>query len=104
MRVAGKFWHGISYRGNTSGAASGLQFLILVAYFSVAAPAALAQSPASAAGSRKVIIDQDASGPGGSDMQAILDHRAIPQYGCPGHHRRHRQMPGWPKKCSILCA
>src|SRR6202522_2445514 len=53
------------------GALAALMFslLFLVAFLPLSACAQ--QSPA-APGSRKVIIDQDASGPGGSDMQAIL--------------------------------
>src|SRR5271155_965971 len=53
------------------GALAALMFslLFLVAFLPLSASAQ--QSPA-APGSRKVIIDQDASGPGGSDMQAIL--------------------------------
>src|ERR1700678_398583 len=39
----------------------------------------LAQQTQAARGTRKVIIDQDASGPGGSDMQAILSLVQSPQ-------------------------
>lgn len=46
--------------------------LVLLLMLLVYASAASAQTAASAPGSRKVIIDQDAAGPGGSDMQAIL--------------------------------
>src|ERR1700721_453703 len=38
-----------------------------------------AQQSSAAPGSRKVIIDQDAAGPGGSDMQAILSLVQSPQ-------------------------
>jgi purine nucleosidase len=46
-------------------------FLLLFLVVFLPLSASAQQSPA-APGSRKVIIDQDASGPGGSDMQAIL--------------------------------
>src|ERR1700677_1634706 len=60
------------------GALAALMFslLFLVAFLPLSASAQ--QSPA-APGSRKVIIDQDASGPGGSDMQAILSLVQSPQ-------------------------
>ena len=53
------------------GALAALMFLLLFLVAFLPLSASAQQSPA-APGSRKVIIDQDASGPGGSDMQAIL--------------------------------
>ena len=53
------------------GAFAALMFLLLFLVAFLPLSASAQQSPP-APGSRKVIIDQDASGPGGSDMQAIL--------------------------------
>jgi purine nucleosidase len=49
---------------------------VVVAFLSTSA---FAQQTPAADGTRKVIIDQDASGPGGSDMQAILSLVQSPQ-------------------------
>src|SRR5277367_5133260 len=53
------------------GALAALMFSLLFLAALLPLSGSAQQSPA-APGSRKVIIDQDASGPGGSDMQAIL--------------------------------
>jgi inosine-uridine nucleoside N-ribohydrolase len=63
---------GLFNRGNNYGLATFLDLVLLVLAALCIVPNATAQSASSAPSSRKVIIDQDASGPGGSDMQAIL--------------------------------
>src|ERR1700722_14752060 len=67
MPIGNKFDRAGIFNGKKS-----LDLAVLLLMLFVFNSAAAAQNPSAAPGSRKVIIDQDASGPGGSDMQAIL--------------------------------
>jgi inosine-uridine nucleoside N-ribohydrolase len=70
----------ISNRNNKSRCCGLAIFAILAVAATALLPAAAsAQQSPPADGTRKVIIDQDASGPGGSDMQAILSLVQSPQ-------------------------
>ena len=70
----------ISNRNNNSRCCGYAAFAIFAFAAAVFHPtAASAQQTRAADGLRKVIVDQDASGPGGSDMQAILSIVQSPQ-------------------------
>lgn len=70
----------ISNRNNNSRCCGYVAVALFALIAAILLPAdASAQQPPAPDGSRKVIVDQDASGPGGSDMQAILSIVQSPQ-------------------------
>jgi len=59
--------------------------------------------PMEAQGKRKVIIDQDAAGPGGTDMQSILALVNSPETEVLGITVVTGRCNGGMKRCSIRC-